>query len=344
MTATIPIGGLAAALKSSVADDVLQLAGGYHGPLSLWGVGPSTGIVTIRPADPASLPIFGQTKAGKSRGLAFTGGITWQGFNPSKNLDEANALLDIGSDCSDIIVDQCKLRTDGDVSHWTADDWVRKPFHLLLRARGTRITITRNDLSKCRDAMNIAGGTDILVDQCYIHQFDNDGIQCGGTRQRITRNNITASTHTPAEPLHPDGIQFFPIFINGVPIASRDIWIEGNTIDMSGVVSNGILTSVGQGITGFDGEMGGLTIRNNHVTVNGYNGIAIYGPDGCLIEKNTLIQAAGSILVPWIQIGKAKNGRAPAGACSITGNIAPKILAELGVICAGNKNAAGRAL
>src|SRR5208283_637782 len=66
--------------------------------------------------------------------------------------------------------------------------------------------LVNNHFYNLRDAVSI-GGDQSLIERDVIEDMGNDGIDMIASDVVIRGNLIRSGRHTPAEPLHPDGIQ-----------------------------------------------------------------------------------------------------------------------------------------
>ncbi len=117
----------------------------------------------------------------------------------------------------------------------------------------------------------------------------------------IKNNRIMGSRHTPAEPMHADAIQGWTM--GGA--TNHDVIIDGNII-INGNISD---QNYMMGIDIFDGKWQRVTVSNNVVVTNTWNGIALYGVDQALVVNNTVLAARPSGYSTWISIHPAKDKR-----------------------------------
>lgn len=292
--------------------DTIVLHGGDHGATTI--AGSINAVPIVVEAAEGQRPILRQTKLIGARGWVFRG-LTFQGEGPRK-AGPADALLEIGRSTwlgptSDIVVERCEFATADDTSGWSAQDWVNKPYYNALITFGTNIAIRDNRFHNIRNGLSI-NGEDVAVERNVIENVGNDGMSINGSRLRILNNTIRAGRHTPAEPLHADGIQGFPARDDGV---NRDVLIDGNRIEA------GPSGDYMQGITIFDGRWENVRVTNNTIETRAWHGIAFFGVTGGLIAGNRVI-AADPKQRSWIMVTASKTGR-PSSGIELRDNISP---------------------
>lgn len=184
---------------------------------------------------------------------------------------------------------------------------------MLLRLRGRNMAATFSTFHDCRTAIQISGSNN-RVEGCVVERFTVDGIGFDGAGHQIVGNTVRDARHHIEEREHCDGIQ-------GYQAGGRDCVVARN------VVGPSPLSDYMQGISGFDGMWTNLTVEDNDVTPSGaYHGITWFGPDGVMLQRNTVRQDRPGF-PPRIQITKAKDGR-PAANVVERDNIAPQIMID----------------
>ncbi|KQS86924.1 hypothetical protein [Rhizobium sp. Leaf383] len=206
----------------------------------------------------------------------------------------------------------CAFKACDDIGVLSVADRLALP-HTLVRLRGRNMVVAFSRLHDCRNAIALLG-PNCRAEDNIIERFTVDGIDMGGSGQRVLRNLIRDGRHFPEELLHADAIQH-------LDVAANDSIVADNIIEPSP------FADYLQGITGFDGHWSGVQVLRNKVApCNAYHGITLMGADGVTIEDNTVTHD-GSKVVPWIQVTASKDGRAST-AVTCRGNTAPRMLID----------------
>ena len=127
----------------------------------------------------------------------------------------------------------------------------------------------------------------------------NDGVDMIASDVVIRGNLIRSGRHTPAEPLHPDGIQGW----TSKGSTNRNVVVDSNKIINLNPAEDNYL----QGISIFDGKWDGLTVTNNLVITNFWNGITLFGVANALVINNTVIATRPDKRPTWLSIAPAKD-------------------------------------
>ena len=185
--------------------------------------------------------------------------------------------------------------TDG----WSPQDWVTKPYKTGLVTMARCTTLFHNHFFNLRDAVGIGNTADhSLVENNVIEDMGNDGIDMSASDLVIRGNRIGGSRHTPAELLHPDGIQGWTV--RGA--TNRNVVIDANkVVNLNPAEDNGM-----QGISIFDGKWDGLTVTNNVVVTNTWHGIALYGISNAVVINNTIAPTRPDRFPTWLIIHDSK--------------------------------------
>ena len=152
-----------------------------------------------------------------------------------------------------------------------------------------------------------------------IEDMGNDGIDMIASDVVIRGNLIRSGRHTPAEPLHPDGIQGW----TSKGSTNRNVVVDANKIINLNPAEDNYL----QGISIFDGKWDGLTVTNNLVITNFWNGITLFGVANALVINNTVIATRPDKRPTWLSIAPAKD-RTPSQHVVVRNNMATQVLAD----------------
>ncbi|GGH17365.1 hypothetical protein GCM10007036_18740 [Alsobacter metallidurans] len=276
--------------------DVIHLAAGFHGAPVITRANEAVVSVLGEPG-----AIVGKTVLAGAKKWLFQS-ISFRGVDPAADEKSVNRLVDVSPTSADIIFQSCSFATVDDISGWSPDDWVLKPFNVALMMRGSGCALLNSRIFNVRNALSLSGPGGRAIDNVIEH-FGNDAIQFGADGLVISRNVIRQGRHTAREQLHADGMQGYPKANDGV---HTGILIENNTVDMTGAAGDYL-----QGITAFDGRWRDVRVLRNKVVVNAWHGITWFGVDGIEIAGNTVALSPNSNpkLTPWISVDKSKEGR-----------------------------------
>ena len=111
---------------------------------------------------------------------------------------------------SDIVFIDDLFSTEDNTAGWSPQDWVEKPYATGLATGARCATIVNNHFFNLRDAISVSGDQS-LIEGNLIEDIGNDGIDLMASDLLIRGNRIRNGRHSPAEPLHADGIQGWTI-------------------------------------------------------------------------------------------------------------------------------------
>jgi hypothetical protein len=134
----------------------------------------------------------------------------------------------------------------------------------------------------------------------------------------LRHNIIRSGRHSPAEPMHADGIQGWSL--KGA--TNRNVRIEANMVIDTSQSDNNYM----QGISIFDGQWDGMEVVNNVVLTNTWQGVALYGVNNARVVNNTVVPARRNKYMTWIVVRAGKEKR-PSSHVVIRNNIAGQITA-----------------
>ena len=146
------------------------------------------------------------------------------------------------------------------------------------------VTVSNSHFHELSDAINPVGNQAVTFTGNTFDLLHDDGIAGGDNTQITISNNLfTSFDHTGS--VHPDAIQFWTA---GTTKSSSDIVIKDNVIDRgSGVAVQGIFLNDEVGTLPFKN----VSITNNVVIGEMYNGIAILHATNATLSGNTVIAA-----------------------------------------------------
>jgi hypothetical protein len=300
------------------AGDAIELADGDYGDIKLTGYA-NEDYISIAAAPGAKPVLHSLWIAGAShwllRGLTFSAARGESG--PPNAIVEVVSHAALGPSDHIAFIGN-RFFTSETVADWSPEDWVKRPksYGFLTQAR---CTLARgNAFYNLRNALGV-GGDESLVEDNVIHDFGNDGVDFYASGVTIRHNRISASRHTPAEPLHPDAIQGWGP--NGQ--SHRDILIDGNVIANLNPAEDNEM----QGISIFTDRWDGVTVQNNAIATNAWHGIALYGVRNAKVVNNTLAATRPGQKDSWIFIRDSAD-HAVRGEALARNNIATALVIE----------------
>ena len=302
--------------------DTIVLMGGDHGEVTIRNATEGDFVQVV--AAIGQLPIVRKLRISQAshwlfRGIKFQGERTYQEFERSPY----ESLIDLSGDglnqqTNNIIFDDVSVSSTDDTSNWSPEDWVHRPFATGLKTAAQCTTIANSHFFDLRDAVSVAGDKSV-VENNLIERMGNDGIDIMASNLLIRENTIRDGRHSPAEQLHPDGIQGWTL--NGKE--NHDVTIEGNKILNAKEAGDPEL----QGISIFDGRWNRLQLVNNLVVTNHWHGIALYGVDNATVLNNTVAPAIPVKRPSWITIHESRDNR-PSRNVVVRNNIAASFIID----------------
>ena len=299
--------------------DVIELLNGDHGNISILGA-VNAEFVTIR-AKHGHTPLLRSLTVDGASKWAFEG-LKIQGTSVEPSLSrKGQALISVGrSDwlgpSDNIIFRANQISSVDDSLGWSEADWINKPFLVGLASNASCTTIFGNRFFNLRNAVGVSA-PNTLVEKNYFERLGNDAIDFS-TSDIVIRSNVIKDGHnTNSEALHADGIQGWSI---------KDATNSNVVIDANVIVKTGDpLKSYMQGISLFDGKWDKLTVSNNVVVTNHWNGIALYGVSNALVINNTVVATHPQSQLTWINVTDSKDKR-PSSNVVIRNNVAPQLM------------------
>ena len=287
---------LVAALKTAEQGDVISLASGNYGELTLKGqagfdmnFAGGVAIVSADPTDPAVLS--GLDLRGASN-------LTFSGIKFDYTFADGDRAwtrpFDI-NDSHNITITNSEF--DGDVASGISDaeDGFGVGFGLSIRD-SSGISVEDSTFTSFTGGIVTKDSQDISISGNELWDMRSDGLNFAGVQRVKISNNYIHDFRTSAEASdHADFIQFWT---RGTTEASTDITIAGNILDIgNGSMTQSIFMRNDQVDRGLAGEE--LFYRNVQITdnviVNAHShGITVGETDGLIISNNTVTHADGA--------------------------------------------------
>ena len=297
--------------------DTIVLMSGDHGAVDASRYVNSNFISVV--AGPGQTPLVRSLRLLASSHWLFRG-VKFQGIRPEN--DKTSPLVGVqshdwaGPSDNVVFVDN-SFSTGDDVSGWSPEDWVNRPYATGFASTARCTTFANNHFYNLRDAVSLAGDNS-LVEGNVIEDMDNDGVDMVASDVVIRGNLIRGSRHTPAEPLHADGIQGW----TSRGATNRNVVVDSNKIINLNPAGDNYM----QGISIFDGKWDGLTVTNNLVITNTWSGITLFGVANALVVNNTVIATRPDKYPTWLSIAPAKD-KTPSQHVLVRNNIAAEVKA-----------------
>jgi hypothetical protein len=297
--------------------DSLILASGDHGEVDLSQYVNGDFISVV--AGPEQTPLVRSVRAVTVshwlfRGVKFQNEWSRPGPSPALVGITGNDFL---GPADNVIVQDSSFSTRDDVSGWTDQDWVDRPYIIAFSSTARCVTLAGNHFYNVRNAAGI-GGDSSLVENNRFEAIGNDSIEMTASNLVIRHNSINDNRHSPAENLHADGIQGWTL--HGA--INKNVLIDSNIITNTNSADRNYM----QGISIFDGSWEGVVVSNNVVATNTWHAITLSGVHNALVINNTVI--ATGYPKPhesWIRIDKTKANPDNISAV-VRNNIAPNII------------------
>lgn len=171
------------------------------------------------------------------------------------------------------------------------------------------VTLTGLRIEGYRNGVTLRDSFGIGVVGNSIRRMQTDGIRASGVQGvRIARNVIASFSPAPRD--HPDGIQ---LWARNPAEASSDLTIEDNLILRgNGAPIQGIFLRAVK-----NGAFRNVTIRNNLIVGQIWNGIAVSGGNGVEVRGNSILPQAGQM--SWLRLTDCTNA-------NVSGNQAGRYL------------------
>lgn len=258
---------LLSAVKNAADGDVIQLASGNYGKLSLSGVHFASG-VTISSADPGQAAVLSGLKVTGSSGLSFE--------NIEFALSSADKYFPITVGTSKDIhfskLDVHGLR-DGDASNEA----------MAMMIRDSRdVSVTESAFEELHHAVNFLDSAGVTISGNSFRTIRSDGVRGGGTNDLVISDNYFTDFY-PVGADHPDAVQ---IWTTNTAASASNIMITGNVVERGqGGIIQGIFL---RDQSGGDRPYQHVTISDNIVLGGMYNGISVGNANGLVMTDNVV--------------------------------------------------------
>lgn len=294
-TTVATLSELYAALKTAGGGDTILLKGGDYGNFELMAKSgfdyqfPSS--VTIASADPANPAVFSGVDVRDAKNLTFDsikfdytfkeGTPLWVKpfiFSNSENITIRNSVF------------------DGDVAYNTSSeaDGYGYGIGLVMRAcDGT--TIENNEIFGFHRGLTMGSGDNAVIRGNEIHSIRSDGMNFSQMQGILIENNyIHDFENSEGSGDHSDMIQFWT---NNTSEPSTDIIIRGNRLDIGeGDSTQSIFMrndQVDRGLAGTEMYYQNVLIENNTITNAHAHGISVGETNGLVIRNNSVLHSDG---------------------------------------------------
>jgi Ca2+-binding RTX toxin-like protein len=258
---------LKTALAKAGDGDVIKLASGDYDNLSLRNIN-IAGNVTITSANPSDPAVL------TSLAMANCSGITLSNLELFEE--------DAGTSWNFRITNSSNITLSGLDVHGPDNIGSGKESNVLLIRGSNGITIDDCDFYNSKSGIDMLDNTGVSITDSSFHDIRMDGIRGGGNSNVLISGN-TFTDFYPAAGDHPDAIQFWT---TNTSTAAGNITITDNLITRGdGEPTQGIF---------FRDQVGGLsfynvTVANNTVVGESYNGICLSGVISGSVTGNTVI-------------------------------------------------------
>lgn len=285
------------------AGDTVHLLTGYHGELDL-SSGDYDPPITLVAASGAT-PELGSASFGNTSGWVLRGVSVSPSHAPTYSTID---IVSIGTNASNVVVENCKIFSVEDSSGWTADDWVNVASSGI-SLRGANSTARNNTILNVRFGIS-ADSEGAVVSHNSIVNFSADGLRGLGNNETIEYNLVKNSyVGDDEDENHDDGFQSWSVGDGGVGTGEVvGMVLRGNVIINAEDPAQPMKGTL-QGIGCFDGYFTNWVVENNVVITNHWHGISLYGARDSRVVNNTVIDnESGQPGPPWISVTAHKDG------------------------------------
>lgn len=270
---------LVSTLKSAAGGDVIKLAAGDYGKISLSGLHFASD-VTVTSADPAQAAVLAGLKVTNSSGLKFD--TIEFALNPA---DKYFPITVSGS--SDVHFSALNVHglIDGDSSI--------EAMAMMIRG-SSNVGVTGSRFEELHHAVNFLDSDHVTISGNSFETIRSDGVRGGGTSDLIITNNYFTDFH-PVGADHPDAIQ---LWTTNTDQPASNITITGNVVERGegGIIQGIFLRDQSGGKVPYQD----VTISDNIVLGGMYNGISVGNAQG-LVMTNNVVGAYGD-QKSWLRI------------------------------------------
>lgn len=270
---------LLSAVKNAADGDVIQLASGNYGKVSLSGVHFASG-VTISSADPNQAAVLSGLKVTASSGLSF------EGIEFALSPADKYFPITVGTS-SDIHFSKLDVHglKDGDAANEAMAMMIRD---------SQNVSVTDSSFEELHHAVNFLDSAAITISGNSFRTIRSDGVRGGGTNDLVISDNHFTDFY-PVGADHPDAIQ---IWTTNTTMSASNITITGNVVERGqGGIIQGIFL---RDQSGGDRPYQHVTISDNIVLGGMYNGISVGNANGLIMRDNVV--AAFGDQKSWMRI------------------------------------------
>jgi parallel beta-helix repeat protein len=255
---------LAAALKSSRAGDVIDLAPGDYGDVTLRRIDVG-GVVTIASRDTAAMAKLSTLNVEGSKGIKLRNLEVSASGSPAVQI----------SNSTDVKLDGMNIHgplIEGSIGKGTG---------VLIR-NSSNVDVLNSDFHNLGNALAHLNSDHLKISRNQFHDIRVDGIHGGGSSNVEITSNVFRNFFRSAKE-HPDAIQFWT---TNTKESAHDIKVADNMILRDGGAPM-------QGIFITDQSKGRLPYRNVEITGNVvigamYHGISLYQAENAVVSGNTV--------------------------------------------------------
>jgi hypothetical protein len=270
--------------------DSIYLMSGNYGAVSITQID-NADFVTIAAA-PSATPVLTSLKVQGASKFVFKGlTISANGTGAKSYVKLADISSGFSGPVNDIIFTGNTLYSQADVSSWSPSDWLSKAaWHAIdIDDGGTSgsgcITITNNRISNILVGVAL-GIPHTLYSGNTITNFGDDALDYAAS-DLVISHNIISNNLVLGDGNHPDGMQGQI----GRHTSYSNVTIDGNVVIRRVTpIPAGFVDSSLQGIDTFDNDWNNLTVTNNIVITNSYQGLSFSSVHGGLIAHNTVLE------------------------------------------------------
>ena len=269
--------GLIQALQSAHAGDTIELASGTYSSFTLSGIN-IAGNVTITSQNSLNPAVLTGFYLSSSSGLTFSN----LDFSVAQSVDAKPFRL---------LNSQNVTFTNLNISG-AATDEARTVTGLYIQG-STNVAVTDSQFHSMMNGMEEVTSNNVTISGNSFHDLGSDGVDnSGSSNVTISGNVFTDFSQQPGT--HPDAIQFFT---SGTTTEAQNITVTDNLIYRgAGDVIQGVFIQDETGVLPYQN----VTVTNNDVIGELYNGIAVRGANDVTISGNTV--DAYSDMTSWIRV------------------------------------------
>ena len=295
--------GLTAALAAAKGGDLINLAGGNYGDLSIRDFKPASSVV-IRSADPTNPAHFDTMVIRSSQNLTFRGLDIGRGLNTGEaDYTQLTAVRD-----------SARIVFDGNRFHGSMDGNPQNDGYGLVTTGVTALTLTNNTFEQLGRGAVLSNVSNMQVSDNRFLDLRSDAVNVDGSQNAVIENNIFQGFY-PIAGDHPDAIQVHNL---GYDKPLTNLTIRNNALLPGGTGGPQGIWIAAPGTHGFKN----IVIENNLLYGAGsYNGIGLAGVTGAIVSNNTVISPTTDDKVMWIRISNSSD-------IAMTDNVAEDFIIE----------------